>query len=105
MDFNTTMDSFFSGDNTDENGSLLFDFSNSSDLAVNFNNLSLASNLSKIRYNCTGSDEVSMKTYREVSWWFAGIVQVSGHPVMTSRVKKLKPSVCENFKCITAALG
>ena len=93
MDFNTTTDSFFSGDNND-NGSLVFDFNNTSDLAVNFNNLSLASNLTKIRYNCTGSDEVSMKTYREVSWWFAGIVQVSGHPVMTSRVKKkLKPSV------------
>jgi hypothetical protein len=76
MDFNTTTaDIFFGGDNNDSS-LIVFDFNNSSDLVVNFNNSSLASNLSKVRYNCTGSDEVSMKTYREVSWWFAGIVQV-----------------------------
>ena len=28
------------------------------------------------RHNCTGADESAFRTFKQLSWWFTGIVQV-----------------------------
>ena len=73
MDFLNSTESMF---NYDES------FSNSSVDSYNLTSSNLNNLTTNVaRHNCTGADEMSMRTYYKVSWWFTGIVQV----VMTER--------------------